>query len=346
MSDTEPQDLFSQQQANRRRSRWLVTSFVLFFAWLGLGGDWIAWMLTRDLPPEQYHHQFPVLGTALFAIAFGLIAYIKKTGSSKVLWSTGARRLDAPRDDNERMLVNVVEEMSIAAGIAMPTVWLVEDPDPNAFATGTDPTRSHIAVTTGLLAMCSRDELQGVIGHEMGHVKNLDMQLMTMVAGLVGAIALISDGLGRGLRHGFGGRRSGGRGGRSGKSNLGPLIAVVIVLWLVSWILAPIITRLMAVGISRRREYLADSMSAQFTRNPLGLASALEKIEGAHGPTSSIKGGVAHLCISDPLGRKLSSREGFVADLLATHPPMSLRVARLKAMGYQAQKAAGNFQPS
>lgn len=346
MSDTEPQDLFSQQQSNRRRSRWLVASFVLFFAWLGLGGDWIAWMLTRDLPPEQYHHQFPVLGAAMFAIAFGLIAYIKKTGSSKVLWSAGARQLDAPSDDKERMLVNVVEEMSIAAGITMPTVWLVEDTDPNAFATGTDPAKSHIAVTTGLLAMCSRDELQGVIGHEMGHVKNLDMQLMTMVAGLVGAIALISDGLGRGLRYGFGGRGSRGGRGRSGKSNLGPLVAVVIVLWLISWILAPIVTRLMPVGISRRREYLADSMSAQFTRNPLALASALEKIEGAHAPTTSIKGGVAHLCISDPLGRKLSNREGFVADLLATHPPMSLRVARLKAMGYQAQKAAGNFQPS
>ena len=244
------------------------------------------------------------------------------------------------------MLSNVVDEMAIAAGITRPTLWIMDDPDPNAFATGTDPLKSHIAVTTGLLAVCSRDELQAVIGHEMGHVKNLDMQLMTMVAGLVGAVALISDGLGRGLRHGFvrGGR--GGRSGGRGKSDLGPLVAVIVVIWLISWILAPIVTRLMAVGISRRREYLADSMSAQFTRNPLALASALEKIEGAVAATTSIKGGVAHLCIADPLGRKLSNKEGRLADLLATHPPMSLRVARLKAMGYQAQKATGNFQPS
>ncbi|MDA1082020.1 MAG: M48 family metallopeptidase [Gemmatimonadetes bacterium] len=352
MTDTEPQNLFAQQASNRRRSRWLIVTFVLFFAWLGLGGDWIAWQLTKDLPPRQYHHQLPILGMLMFGIAFGLIAYIKKTGAEKVLWSTGARHLNAPKSDPERMLVNVVEEMAIAAGITMPKLWLVDDPDPNAFATGTDPAKSHIAVTTGLLEMCSRDELQAVIGHEMGHVKNLDMQLMTMIAGLVGAVALIADGLGRGLRHGFvGGRRSGGwrsgggRGG-SGKSNLGPLVAVVIVVWLISWILAPIVTRMLAVGISRRREYLADAMSAQFTRNPLALASALEKIEHSAAPTKSIKGGVAHLCIADPLGRKLSAREGFVADMLATHPPMAIRVARLKAMGYQAQKAAGNFQPT
>ncbi len=344
MTDSEPQDLFSQQQSNRRRSRWLVFSFVLFFAWLGLGGDWLGYMVTRDLPPEQYHHRIPLLGLVMFGIAFGLIAYIKKTGSSKVLWSAGARQLTDPVTDGERMLVNVVDEMSIASGVTRPTLWVVDDPDPNAFATGTDPLKSHIAVTTGLLAMVNRDELQAVIGHEMGHVKNLDMQLMTMVAGLVGAVALISDGLGRGLRHGL----IGGRGGRGGgkKSDLGPLVAVVFVIWLISWILAPIVTRLMAVGISRRREFLADAMAAQFTRNPLALASALEKIEMAGAPTKAIKGGVAHLCIADPLGRKLSNKQGFVADLLATHPPMAMRVARLKAMGYQAQKAAGNFQPT
>jgi heat shock protein HtpX len=222
----------------------------------------------------------------------------------------------------------------------------VDDPDPNAFATGTDPLKAHIAVTTGLLEAVNRDELQGVIGHEMGHVKNLDMQLMTMVAGLVGAVALMSDGMGRMLRfQTVGGRGGSGGRGRGRSNNLGPLLAVLLILWIVSWILAPIITRLMAVGISRSREYLADAMSAQFTRNPLALASALEKIEHAASPTTAIKGGVAHLCIADPLGRRLTSRQGFVADLLATHPPMQMRISRLKAMGYQDQKAAGNFQP-
>ncbi len=340
----EPVNLFEQQASNRRRSRVLVAGFVVFFAWLGFGGDWIAWQLTSDLPPEQYHHAFPWFGIVTFAIGAGLVAYIRKTGASKVLWSAGATQLETPETAEQKVLVNVVEEMAIASGVTRPTIWLIEDPDPNAFATGTDPANSHIAVTTGLLATCNRDELQGVIGHELGHVKNLDMQLMTMVAGLVGAVALMSDGMGRVLRHGLVGGRSS-RGG-SRKNNLGPLIAVVIVLWLVSWILAPLITRLMAVGISRRREYLADAMSAQFTRNPLALASALEKIEHAGAATRAIKGGVAHLCIADPLGRKLSNREGRLADLFATHPPMSIRVARLRAMGYQAQKASGNFQPT
>ena len=124
---------------------------------------------------------------------------------------------------------------------------------------------------------------------------------------------------------------------------MGPLVVVVLVLWIVSWILAPIITRMMAVGISRKREYLADAMSAQFTRNPLALASALEKIEHAVAPTQSIKGGVAHLCIADPLGRRLTNREGWLADTFATHPPMGMRISRLKGMGYAELKNEGGL---
>lgn len=341
MTDSEPVNLFAQQASNRRRSVWLMIAFVLFFGWLGFGGDWITWQLTLDAPKEAYHHTFPFLGIALFAIGFGLVFYIRKTGPDKVLWSTGAWLLLEPATPEQTVFVNVVEEMAIAAGIPKPQLWIIEDDDPNAFATGMDSERAHIAVTTGLLRMCSRDELQAVIGHEMGHVKNLDIKLMTLVAGLIGAVALISDGLGRGLRHGFGGR-----GTSKSSKNLGPVVAVVLVLWLISWILAPIITRMMAVGISRKREYLADAMSAQFTRNPLALASALEKIEHAAAPTAAIKGGVAHLCIADPLGRKVTNMKGLIGDVFATHPPMAMRVARLKAMGYQAQKAAGNFQPS
>ncbi|HLA90882.1 MAG TPA: M48 family metalloprotease [Gemmatimonadaceae bacterium] len=286
----------------------------------------------------------------MFAAGAGLVAYIRKHGAEKVLWSSGAWQLLEPATPAQKTLDNVVQEMAIASGLPKPTLWIIDDPDPNAFATGNDPAHSHIAVTTGLLDAVSRDELQAVIGHEMGHVKNLDMQLMTMVAGLVGAVALISDGLGRVLRGGVrmgggrGGGRVGGGGGGGKRGGAGPLVLIILAIWLVSWILAPIITRLMAMGISRRREYLADAMSAQFTRNPAALATALEKIERASAPTTSIKSGVAHLCIADPLGRRVSSVEGFVGDFLATHPPMALRVARLKAMGYQAQKAAGTFE--
>jgi heat shock protein HtpX len=178
-----------------------------------------------------------------------------------------------------------------------------------------------------------------VIAHEMGHVKNLDVRLMTFLAALVGAVALMSDGVGRMLR---GGVRVGALGSgrsRGKRDNLGPLVLVLIAVWLLSWLIAPLVTRLLALGVSRKREFLADAMSAQFTRNPLALASALEKIEHADAPTTSIKRGSAHLCIADPLGRKASLREGKLADVFGTHPPMAIRVARLKAMGYQEAKA-------
>jgi heat shock protein HtpX len=339
MSDFEATNLFEQQDANRRRTRWLVVAFIVFFGWLGFGGDWILYELTRDSPPDAYHHVFPWAGLALTAFAGLLAAYAWKTGPNKVLWSAGAREIETPSNDEETRLVNVVEEMAIASGIPRPRVWLIADPDPNAFATGLDAEHAHIAVTSGLLAVCSRDELQAVIAHEMGHVKNLDVRLMTFLAALVGAVALMSDGMGRvlwgGARFGtFGGGRS--RGKRD--NNLGPLVVLLIALWVVSWLLAPLVTRLLALGVSRKREFLADAMSAQFTRNPLALASALEKIERADEPTTSIKRGSAHLCIADPLGRRSSLREGKLADVFGTHPPMALRVARLKAMGYQEQK--------
>ena len=337
-------NLFEQQAANRRKSRWLILAFMLFFAWLGLGGDYLAWQYTLAGPPSAYHHSFPWAGLALALFAWGVVANIRRTGATKVLWSTGAQPLEQARTDAERRLENVVEEMAIAAGVPRPTIHLIDDPDPNAFVTGTDPLKSHLAVTTGLLSMLDRDELQGVVAHELGHVKNLDMQLMTLVAGLAGAIALIADGLGRMFRHGPRLAGSGGSGGsrRAGKGG-NPLLLVLFVVWLVSWLLAPLITRMLAMGISRRREYLADAMAAQFTRNPTSLASALDKIEKAGAPTPSIKGGVAHLCIADPLGRRASTRSGRIADFLATHPPMALRVARLRAMAFQAEKPRGDI---
>jgi heat shock protein HtpX len=264
-------------------------------------------------------------------------------GPESVLWASGARELTQPKGPQELLLVNVVEEMAVASGLPRPRVFLIHDADPNAFATGHDPRTAAIAVTEGLLRVCDRDELQAVIGHEMGHVKNLDMQLMTLLASLVGTVALISDGLGRMIRSG---RFIGTGTFKGGKKGANPLVIVLLVLWIVSWVVAPLVTRLLALGVSRKREYLADAMSAQFTRNPLALATALQKIEHAHEPTSSIGRGFAHLCIADPLGRAVTSREGFIADALSTHPPMAIRVARLKAMGYQEMKRSGTYQPT
>ena len=333
MTDEPTLNLFQQQEANRRRTFWLMVGFIAFFAWLGFGGDYIFHLSTLGAPRQAYHHDFPWFGIVLSLVALGLAWYAYKTGPDKVLWSTGAREVTDPTDAKERQLVNVVEEMTIAAGVPRPRIWIVDDPDPNAFATGTDPLHSHVAVTRGLLDLCTRDELQGVIAHELGHVKNLDVRLMTTLAALVGAVALMHDGASRVFRPG-GGSRDEGR-------KAGPLLLVLLVVWIVSWILAPIIAQLLALGVSRKREYLADAMSAQFTRNPLALASALQKIEGAEAPTEHIKRGAAHLCIADPLGRRLTNHEGAFADALATHPPMAKRIAILKGMGYAQLKKEG-----
>jgi heat shock protein HtpX len=328
-------NLFAQQETNRRRSRWLVIGFILFFAWLGFGGDYIAYLATAHAPPESYHHVFPYIGIVLTGLGVGMARYSYSTGPANVLKSTGAREIIDPQSPQEAQLVNVVEEMSVASGITKPHIWIIDDPDPNAFATGHDESDSNIAVTQGLVAICSRDELQAVIGHEMGHIKNLDVRLMTLLAALVGAVTLIADGAGRVMFNGGFGRGSRRSSSDRGSGGSNPLVILLFVVWVVSWILAPFITRLLAMGVSRKREYLADAMSAQFTRNPMALASALTKIESAAEPTRSIKGGAAHLCIADPLGRSLNNSEGSIANLFGTHPPMPDRIARLKLMGYQ-----------
>lgn len=341
MSDEPSLNLFQQQEANRRRTKWLVIGFVLFFAWLGFGGDFIVWSFTAGAEPGAYRHAFPWIGVVITGLGAALAARAYATGPEKVLWATGAREVTTPATDAERRLVNVVEEMAIAAALPRPRIWIVPDPDPNAFATGQDPERANVAVTEGLLAMLDRDELQSVVAHELGHIKSYDTRLMTTLAALVGAVALISDGISRSIFRG-GIRVGGGRGGGGGRGkNAGGLVIVLLVIWLISWLLAPLITRLLAMGVSRKREYLADAMSAQFTRNPLALAAALERIEHAHAPTKAIKRGAAHLCIADPLGRRLDNREGWVADVFATHPPMGKRISRLKGMGYAWLKQQG-----
>jgi heat shock protein HtpX len=326
-------NLFAQQEANKRKSAWLVAGFVLFFAWIGFGGD-LAWYLqTRSLPPERYHHVIPFIGILASLLAAGTSWSAWRTGAKRVLNASGAQELITPATPELQRLDNVVEEMAIASGVPKPKIWIVPDPDPNAFATGRDPFTAHIAVTEGLLATLDRDELQAVVAHEMSHIRNFDIRLMTLLAAMVGSIALMSDLARNFLRFGGrGGRRSGGR----DKGN--PVAIIVLVIWLVTLVLAPIISRLLSMAVSRKREYLADATAAQLTRNPLALASALQKIDQAPSATRAIAHGAAHLCIVDPAERKISNREGALGDLFASHPPMRLRLARLRAMGYAAEK--------
>jgi heat shock protein HtpX len=281
---------------------------------------------------------FPIGTLAAFGVGSisALTSYY--SGDRAVLLSTGAvpldRALSAEPSDGDRLTLrqfdNVVEEMSIAAGLPKPKVYVVPDPDPNAFATGRDPEHASIAVTRGLLDTVTRDELQGVVAHELSHVRNLDIRLMTVIAAMVGTIALLSDWTSRGLRHGS--VASGNRRGRS--KDKGGAAVVLLVVWMVAILLAPLIGQILAMMVSRRREYLADASGAELTRNPLALASALEKIDQAHAPTASVKRGTAHLCIADPLGKAVGLRQGWSPDLLASHPPMANRITALRQMGF------------
>lgn len=345
---TDDANLFAQQEANRRRSAWLIVGFILFFAWVGFGGDIAFYLMTVDAPGSSYHHIIPFIGIFTTLAAGGICWYSWRYGPEKVLWATGAWELIQPATPEQQQLVNVVEEMAIASGLPKPRIWVVPDDDPNAFATGRDAASASIAVTEGLLKRLSRDELQAVVAHEMAHVRNLDVRLMTLLAGMVGAIALMSDGLGRSLGRG-GIQRGGAAAGRRGRGKGGGSLALIIlVLWVLTLVIAPIVSRLLAMAVSRKREYLADATGAQLTRNPMALASALEKLESATAPTGSITRGAAHLCIVDPAPGTLAAKEGVVADFFGSHPPIRQRIIRLQGMAYQQAKreraAAGSPQ--
>lgn len=291
--------------------------FVVFVAFLGFGFDFVYAGLDT----------FPLFTLSAFALGVGSAAFAYATGPRRVLLSSGALPI-SPGDPHYRQYANVVEEMAIASGLPQPQMYVIPDPDPNAFATGRQPADATIAVTQGLIDRLNRDELQAVVAHEMSHIRNYDVRLMTIVAALVGSVMLLAEFGLRSMRFG-GGRR------RSSRKDSGGAGIVLLVVWLVAMILAPIIARVLAMAISRQREYLADASAAELTRNPGALASALEKIASATEPTRSIKKGTAHLCIADPIGRAVNEHEGLFADLLATHPPMEKRIAILRAMAYQ-----------
>ncbi len=317
-------NLLEQQASNRRRT-WLVMAlFIGFLVLLGYGFD--RFFLGLEGVPVPLGSIVTLCVGSVSAVA----SYL--AGDRAVLRSTSAvpvdRLLSITDDEGRRLKMtqfqNVVEEMSIAAGLPRPAMYVIPDPDPNAFATGRDPAHASIAVTQGLLDALDREQLQGVVSHEMSHIRNYDIRVMTVVAALVGAIALLSDWASRGLFYGS---------ERRSKRKNGAAV-IMLVVWIFAVLLAPIIARLLAMAVSRGREYLADASGAELTRNPLALATALATIEQAVEPTRLIKQGSAHLCIGDPLGRRVDNLEGWLADLFASHPPMARRIAALRQMAY------------
>jgi len=254
-------------------------------------------------------------------------------GPTLLMKSSNAREIETPSSEEEQRLVNVVEEMSIASAVRKPRIWIVPDPAPNAFATGVKPQEGHIAVTEGALSTLNREELQAVVAHEMGHIANYDVRLMTLLTALVGMVAVIHNMGFRMGRIGGGGR---GRSRSKGGGAEGILVIVLLVLWVISWAIAPIVTRLMVMKVGRSREFLADAMSAQYTRNPGALAEALVKIGGSTIKPRAIPKSSAQLCIADPYHSRWDEREGRIANLMATHPPLRERVRRLREMAYQS----------
>jgi heat shock protein HtpX len=316
-------NLYDQQKRNIARTRVILAGFILFLAFLGIGAD--AFLFGSGVGPG-----FPIATIGALCLGGFSAWWALEGGDKAVLESTHAVPIDV-RDPKQKMLDDVVEEMTIAAGLPKPAIYVVPDPDPNAFATGRGPERSSIAVTDGLLKALNRDELEAVVSHEMSHVRNYDIRVMTVVAALVGSVLLLSDWGRRGLWWGGGRRRSSDGGGGGGLFGV-----AFFVVWIVSLVLAPLIAQLVAMAVSREREYLADASGAELTRNPMALASALEKIDAAAAPTESIKQGVAHLCIEDPRGRAINDREGGWANLFSTHPPIAKRIALLREMAYQS----------
>jgi heat shock protein HtpX len=331
-------NLYEQQSANRRRTWLVMITFVAFLLVLGLGFDtFYLGGVGGNVP----------IGSML-ALGVGSISAVTSyfTGDRAVLLATGAKpiaEVGAAASDADKLklhqLDNIVDEMTIASGLPRPRVYIVPDPDPNAFATGRGPEHASIAVTRGLVDALDREELQGVIAHEMSHIKNLDVRVMTVVAALVGAVALLSDWARRGMRFGGGSGKRGGRrdGGAGGVAGL-----MFFIVWIVAIALAPFLAQALAMMVSRRREYLADASGAELTRNPIGLARALEKIDAAVSPTQAINRGSAHMCIADPLGRQVNLKgEGFWSNLFASHPPMAARIAALKDMAFQHEGTGG-----
>ena len=267
-----------------------------------------------------------------FAVIIGIVSILTSLswGKNSILWSVHAEQLDETVADLPELL-NVVKEMSLAAGIPPPKVYMVKDSDPNAFTIGTIPTDSSIVVTSGLLELLNREELQGVIAHEMSHIRNSDTRLMTIITVLFGAVLLLSEWMKKSaFLGGFAGSRVPGAGWM--------LRGVFFIGWLLTVLFAPLIARIVAMAVSRQREYLADAGGAELTRNPKALAHALIKIENAAEPTTSFQKGIAHMCIVDPSGKKLNSQEGWWADLFATHPPLKNRILLLNAMAYETIK--------
>jgi len=280
--------------ANKRNTVFIMLAFLVLIGGLGLAADYL------------YGGGFTIfIGTLIGAAAYTLFQYF--AAGRQALSMAGARQIQ--KSDNPR-LYRIVENLAITEGMPMPAVYLVDDPAPNAFATGRDPQHASVAATTGLMELLDDRELQGVMAHELAHVKNYDIRVSTIVFGLTVAVGLIADILARMAF--FGGNRNNNGGN-----------PIVLVFGLVAMLVAPLVAALIQAAVSRQREYLADATGVMTTRDPEGLASALQKLGDYARPMRKQSSTMAHLWISDPM------KPGVMDRMFQTHPPIAERVKRL-----------------
>jgi heat shock protein HtpX len=306
-------DFRSLQSRNRWATRalvmlsFLLLAFVAAFVSLLTVGGWVAAVIA-------------------IAIAGGMSFAGYRSSDRLALSATGAR----PADPEEfRQLHNIVEEMALAAGVPKPRVYVVDDPAPNAFATGRDPQHAAIAVTTGLLTKMNRQELTGVVAHEMAHVRNLDIRVMTVAVATAGAIAIIADVF---MRLIMLGARSTGRSRRSSSRNDGAFAIIALVGFVVVVVLAPLAAGLLRAAVSRSRERLADASAVELTRDPSGIRRALEKLQADVTVVSRTSHATSHLWIESPDDTQAGHRGSFFNRMFETHPPLVERIDLLRRM--------------
>ncbi len=293
--------MYSQIDSNKRQSVLLMMIFIAVI--IGLG-----YVFDKAFGAGSYSGVFLAI-----VLSFGMTAISYFQGDKIALWTSGAQPIT---EENNAYVYRLVENLAITNGVPTPKIYIINDPAINAFATGRKPELASIAVTTGAIEKLTNEELEGVLAHELSHVKNYDIRFMTLVAVMVGSISILSNIF---LRSRWLPHRNNDRGG----GNIG---AIFMIVGIILAILSPLIAELIKLAISRRREYLADASGSLLTRYPEGLARALEKIATQNQPMQTANSATAHLFIANPFaGKKISS-------LFATHPPIEERIKKLREM--------------
>jgi heat shock protein HtpX len=308
------QNIYEVQQSNKIKSGVITTLFFLFSV--------VAIYFIASAFGIYNGYETGGFGYVGIALIFsGISTFISYYYSDKIVLGISGARVANSKED--RIFTSVAENICIGAGLPKPKLYVIEDSAPNAFATGRDPEHAVICVTTGLLDKLTRTELEGVVAHELSHIKNYDIRLMSIVSVMVGLIALLGDWFFRARLFG---------GGKSRDRDDNQLGAIIMVIGIIFAILSPIIAQLIQLAISRRREFMADAGSVSITRQPQGLITALQKISADHEPLEVANKATAHLYIANPFKDKAGGSVGWFAGLFNTHPPIAERINTLQNM--------------